>query len=196
MILLNTRFQIQQYALPPHKLLPHVGMEKIDAVIFSISRDAFNLGMAMQRLEDEHNNHCRHLLIDRDGKCYQFADLLQPLYHLPNYTVTQQLGNYNTVAVEIVSSGKIFYPDGKYLLLRQGEFQSRISRNNIRPVPSGRSTQYYETMYYQQYNTLRDIIIEFRSNFPHIALLNCDFWPELKRFALPAVFPLRRLNIE
>jgi hypothetical protein len=169
---------------------------QLKAVILTISRDAFNLGMAMTRLEADTNYHARHMIIDRMGKIYLAAGLTTSLRHMHgvrNDTLTHE----NTISIELVNCGAI--PEKrlqhKRMIMRDTSdvFHHRLSRSSIVIAEDG---NYYEAFYYEQLTTLKKLLTQLRNLQPDLQIMNSDRWANMSYYKLTLAFPSRRFRIK
>jgi N-acetylmuramoyl-L-alanine amidase len=194
---------VQKFLLPEIKHIQSddvIDDNKLTAAVLSISRDAFNLALALDRLEEPGNLHARHLIIDRDGKLYQLAKISQPIYHLP-LAFSTYITNYNSIAIEIINAGKLFYTKTNYLKLTSsnptGQHSFSIKKANIKAwtARDRPHLHYFETLYYNQYITLCNLLNLLLRLSPNLRIVDCARWPELHQFNIPPVFPRRRLGL-
>ncbi|HWY36419.1 MAG TPA: hypothetical protein VNX68_17375 [Nitrosopumilaceae archaeon] len=198
----NKNQPIQKFILPNSKKIIGEKITRLTTVVLSISRDAFTLAMAIDRLEQPDNHHARHLIIDRDGSIFQFAKLTQPIYHLPSSCDRRKINNYNSIAIELVTAGKLFYTYHRKIVLHCasniGEQKLKIARENIKSYQQEASNSYvyYETFYFNQFYALFNLLNLLRQYNTNLRVLDCDRWQDLAQFNLSRSIPRRRLGIE
>jgi hypothetical protein len=171
--------------LPPYKTVGHILMHNLCGVMVGISRDAFTLAMAFDRLESN-NRHARHLIIDRDGTIYRIASLTTALAY------TEPLGGLNCsniVSIELINAGRIFPDHTKStVLLQNNTYRHVIKRSSMKLADQG---VYYENFNYHQSDSLLFILHALRNLLPSLKFVDCGFWESQRDFRLTPVFPKR-----
>lgn len=181
------------FPLPPAKML-NVQMTQIDAVVLSISGNAINKGMALNRLEAI-NNHARHMVIDRDGSVFQTAQFDQAIRHLPE-TRYKGIDCRNSIGVELINIGPIsknILDDTAGITARDLVGEWRV---NIADLTFGTHKNIlFEEFAGPQISNLVKFIAMWRKHRP-LRVINISHWNHSKYIALPPVFPKPRISIE
>ena len=182
--------------LPPNKIVSNYTMPiyQVQAAVITISRDAFNLGAAIDRLETV-NNHARHLVIDRTGRIYQAASLTSIIRHI-HMVNSRDLDIDNTISIELINSGVILEKRVRHkrLTLRSndGRFEHKLTSNNVVYAPDG---YYYETFPHEQCFALVRLIEQLRELQPYMSLMSGSLWKSTSHYSLTPAFPFDRFGI-
>jgi len=170
----------------------------IKAIILSISRDAFNIGMALDRLESPDNNHARHMVIDRLGKIYLAAGLTTALRHVNSHRRgAGDLNNDNTISIELLNCGMV--PEKrlqhKRMIMRDTSdiFHYKLPRHN---VVSAYDRHYYEIFAQEQLDTLKKLLRQLRKLNPVLETVSANYWPSISYYKLTPVFPHARFGVQ